>query len=225
VRRPALHALLLVAALAEILELEVVPSGWAHHVWDAAVVAIYAVAAGRIGPGRAAGWAVALLGGVPWTIDLLGLTWRAFDLESALWAAAHGALVVLLARRLFRVERVSASEILDAVSLYVITGIGFANVYGLLLHYDPGALAGPSLPAAGHVPYDLVLYYSFITQLTVGYGDLSPASPLSRVMSILQALFGIMFVAILISRFVALHSAEQFARRSDPGARRAGPEE
>jgi uncharacterized membrane protein len=49
-------------------------------------------------------------------------------------------------------------------------------------------------------------YFSFITLMTVGYGDMYPASPVARSMAIVEAMIGVIFVAVLISRLVGLHS-------------------
>lgn len=55
----------------------------------------------------------------------------------------------------------------------------------------------------------LVLCYSFTTQITVGYGDMAPAHPVTRTVSVVQAVFGVMYIAILISRFVSIHLSSQ----------------
>ncbi len=49
------------------------------------------------------------------------------------------------------------------------------------------------------------LYWSFITATTVGYGDIRPKAPLSRVLSVLIALTGIIFTGIIVA--LAIHAA------------------
>jgi len=49
-----------------------------------------------------------------------------------------------------------------------------------------------------------VFYYSFVTLGTVGYGDVTPASPLARSLSLIQAVAIIMYVATMIARFVSI---------------------
>ena len=43
------------------------------------------------------------------------------------------------------------------------------------------------------------LYFTMITGLTVGYGDITPASPVARVLSIIAALIGVVFVGIVVA--------------------------
>jgi hypothetical protein len=40
---------------------------------------------------------------------------------------------------------------------------------------------------------------------TLGYGDLVPAHPITRALATYQAIFGQMFIAVVVSRLVAMH--------------------
>ena len=62
------------------------------------------------------------------------------------------------------------------------------------------------------------LYFSFATLCTVGYGDILPVSGVARMLAILEAGVGVFYVAILISRLVALHSSESLIRSAEPAA-------
>lgn len=126
---------------------------------------------------------------------------------------SHIALSIVFARSIFTVEQVSSVEIIYAVVLYIVVGLAFANLCSIILWHFPGALTHASVPAGESPPYGLVLYYSFISQLTVGYGDMAPAHRLTRAVSIFQALFGVMYIAILISWFVSLLAASHLNRR------------
>lgn len=49
------------------------------------------------------------------------------------------------------------------------------------------------------------LYWAFITATTVGYGDISPLRPLSKVLAVLTAFTGIIFTGIVLA--LALNAA------------------
>ena len=51
------------------------------------------------------------------------------------------------------------------------------------------------------------LYWSFITATTVGYGDIRPLAKLSKVLSILIALTGMMFTGIIVA--LAIYAATE----------------
>ena len=50
------------------------------------------------------------------------------------------------------------------------------------------------------------LYFSLITLNTVGYGDISPVSRVARMLAAMEAMTGLLYVAVLISRLVAIHA-------------------
>jgi hypothetical protein len=50
-------------------------------------------------------------------------------------------------------------------------------------------------------------YFSFMTLCTVGYGDITPVSKSARMLAVLEAIVGLFYVAVLISRLVAVYSA------------------
>ena len=49
-----------------------------------------------------------------------------------------------------------------------------------------------------------LLYYSFVTLTTVGYGDITPVHPMARSLAMAEALVGQLYPAILIARLVSL---------------------
>ena len=58
-------------------------------------------------------------------------------------------------------------------------------------------------------------YFSFITLSTVGYGDITPVSRLARWLAAMEAMTGLLYVAVLIARLVALYSSP---KSDDPSA-------
>lgn len=51
------------------------------------------------------------------------------------------------------------------------------------------------------------IFYSYVTLTTVGYGDMVPITSQARSLSILEAVSGTMYVAVLIARLVGLNAA------------------
>jgi len=132
------------------------------------------------------------------------------------------ALPVLLARlaclalicaallgQIFRPGRISVHRVLGAVAVYVLLATAWGTAFQALTIHQPGALRG----AAGPATPDEAMWLSFITITTTGYGDVLPASSLARSLAAMEALVGVLFPAILISRLVSLVSG--FA--PDPG--------
>ena len=62
--------------------------------------------------------------------------------------------------------------------------------------------------ATGSLCFFDAYYFSFITLSTVGYGDITPLSHGARTLAMMEAMVGTLYMAVLISRLVALYSAQ-----------------
>ncbi len=51
------------------------------------------------------------------------------------------------------------------------------------------------------------LYFSFATLTTLGYGDISPDAPFVRIWAVMEAVTGVLYIAILVARLVSLYRA------------------
>jgi len=58
-------------------------------------------------------------------------------------------------------------------------------------------------------------YFSFITLSTVGYGDITPVSRIARWLAAMEAMTGLLYVAVLIARLVSLYSAPGSAEQRE----------
>lgn len=110
--------------------------------------------------------------------------------------------IVLLLDRVLTTEESTGDELYGAVSIYILIGFVWALAYGGLDLVRPGAIQGTHGPL---VPGDFI-YFSFITLMTVGYGDMAPVHPAARALAMLEAMVGIIFVAVLIGRLVGLNT-------------------
>ena len=59
------------------------------------------------------------------------------------------------------------------------------------------------------------IYWAFVTATTVGYGDIRPLKPLSRILSVLIALIGLTFTGILVA--LAIDAASRAFSDFNPG--------
>ncbi len=111
-------------------------------------------------------------------------------------------------------ERVTIDCILGSICVYIFLGMFFAFVFGLVALLLPGsfnyAMQGAS-PRA--ITLNDILYFSYSTLTTTGYGDITPARPFVRMLATLESIAGTLYIAIMISRLVGLHVAERSAAR------------
>lgn len=115
-------------------------------------------------------------------------------------------------RYLIFARKIDANTIYAAIVLYLMFGLAMALVYYAILIFFPGAFGGKITPdlsdqdAATAVLQEL-LYFSYVTQSTLGYGDISPTLPAARSIAIFQAILGQLYLAVVIARLVGIHIA------------------
>ncbi|HIG40933.1 MAG: ion channel [bacterium] len=115
-------------------------------------------------------------------------------------------------RYLLNARQVDAEIIYAAVCLYLLMGMTWALIYFGIILVNPEAISlkVDTYATDSHSVAILLkelVYFSYVTQTTLGYGDLTPTSGLARAIVITQALFGQIYIAVIIARLVGLQIA------------------
>jgi voltage-gated potassium channel len=101
---------------------------------------------------------------------------------------------------------VSGDAIFGTVCGYLLLGIVWSLLYSAVETASPGSFAVPAPGgadvAAARPDRGTLSYYSFITLATVGYGDVTPLTPLARTLAWIEAITGQFYLAILVAGFV-----------------------
>jgi hypothetical protein len=121
-----------------------------------------------------------------------------------------------LLRFVLRAPRVNIEVLCAAISNYLMLGLLWMFAYVLMARLLPEAFAFSAGTASGQImDGPTALYFSFVTLCTVGYGDIVPVSPVARMLAFAEAITGLFYTAIIISRLVALYSSESREREAD----------
>ncbi|HEY7041120.1 MAG TPA: ion channel [Methylomirabilota bacterium] len=139
--------------------------------------------------------------------------------SQALWGVSCVLATGVAVAVAFRRGRVNAERIFAVLSAYLLTGLVFGITYGLLNDVRPGSFRLPELETAR---FEHGVYISFVILTSLGFGDVVPVSPVARGLTILEAVIGQMYMAVLVARLVSLYSAEEFERYMDERRRRRG---
>lgn len=111
--------------------------------------------------------------------------------------------IFLIQKEVFSTQRVTADVLKGGIALYVLLGLAWAIFYTILHLFDASAFYGVK-PSQFQADF---LHFSFITLTTVGYGDIHPLATSSRIAATLEAIVGVMYPAVLISRLVSLYTS------------------
>lgn len=117
---------------------------------------------------------------------------------------ALSVLVVAIGlHRLFKARRVDEEVLIGAVTIYLMIGLLFTLWFSLMHTIDPQAFSLQH--PAGETLWTEFAYLSFTTLTTLGYGDITPQTPVARLATSLLAVIGVFYQAILVARLVSLY--------------------
>jgi hypothetical protein len=109
------------------------------------------------------------------------------------------AIARALLRDLRRERQVTIASLAGVLAIYLLAGMFFSFLYGVLGAVDADALFAE---VADSTREDQ-LYFSFVTLCTVGYGDLTPAGNLARAFSVAEMLTGQIYLVTVVSLIVS----------------------
>ena len=133
-------------------------------------------------------------------------------------AAVYGSFTAIMAFLLMAIvvtfrnvatdREISANRIVGAVAVYLLLGVLWAVAYTVVDLTWPGSFKGFDAGAGSEWNSEW-LYYSFVTMTTLGYGDISPVSPIAQLLAYLQAIFGQLYIAILVAGLVGAYISDK----------------
>jgi len=147
--------------------------------------------------------------------------WGPFHLDLFLGAIFYllfllGCIAAILIY-VFKSPRITLDTIFAAVVAYFFLSIIFAIIFTMLFAFNPNYfnLPAPTTLAQFHFLTNEMIYFSLITIVGVGYGDILPLLPFSRMLAAVEAVMGHFYMAVLIGWLVGMFISQ--ALRSAPG--------
>ena len=125
------------------------------------------------------------------------------SLQATAWLLIALVIIWTVARAVFGPGRITYHRIVGAILLYLTIGLVFVALYTLVGAHSPNAFTGLTVTAHVSLPSDLV-YFSFTTLTTLGYGDIMPVHPIARSLTNIEAILGQLYPATLLARLVSL---------------------
>jgi hypothetical protein len=126
-----------------------------------------------------------------------------FNWSLLLYVAVYALVIALLLRYVYGPEVMDADRLWGAAAMYLMIGILWCFVYALL---DLGG--GETFLVRGEsqrLELSELLYFSFSTLTTIGFGDIVPVTRFGHVVAIVEGIIGTLFLAILIAKLVGVY--------------------
>ena len=127
-------------------------------------------------------------------------------LVAAAWFVIVCTLAIVVARTVFAQGRVSFHRIVGAVLLYLLIALAFVSLFMLVGLQIPNAFSGLVFEDNEKLASNLI-YFSFVTLTSTGYGDIYPVHPIARSLCNLETIIGQLYPATLLARLVSLEIA------------------
>ena len=115
---------------------------------------------------------------------------------------------------LFSRGPIDRNRLLGAVSIYLLLGLIWALIYVGIVEIHPGAFNG-DVTGSWVESIPEFVYFSFVSLTTLGYGDISPATPITRFVVYLEAIIGQLYLAIMVAGLVGISISDRITNRSE----------
>jgi len=119
------------------------------------------------------------------------------------WFIIVSTLGFVVAQKVFGSGQVSFHRIVGAILLYLLIGLAFVSLFTLVGLVEPNAFNGLVLEDNQKMASS-VIYFSFVTLTSTGYGDIYPVNPIARSLCNLETIIGQLYPATLLARLVTL---------------------
>ena len=129
---------------------------------------------------------------------------------TVLCSMVYGAVVWV--KTILKSRQAGFEEVIGACNLYIWIASIFACFYTLISKVDPNAFRiqdvfsksdGVGFSAI-RKNFDDLYYFSFVTQTTLGYGDIVPVAHIARALAVSQAIIGQFYVAVVLTYILNL---------------------
>jgi hypothetical protein len=136
-------------------------------------------------------------------------------------------MAVRIVMSVFRKHVASIHSIFGVISAYLLLGLAWALLYWGLGNIDARSLLGDTLRAAGSqagssdevIQFSKCIYFSFVTMSTLGYGDITPATPVAQTLTWMQSVVGQFYMAVLVALLVSEIPRRHGGPEGTPGSR------
>lgn len=130
---------------------------------------------------------------------------QAVTASLAMWSAIALVAAAGAIRFAMRAKSVDREHLYAALDAYVLFGLFLGVLYWAIDRALPQSLAVIHLPSDHSLTLSEAVYFSFVTLVTLGYGDIVPRGEAARGIAVVEAVAGQLYLAVMIAYLVSLH--------------------
>jgi len=139
-------------------------------------------------------------------------------------------VIWVMLRSIFDSRQVTFNSVCASLCVYLLLGLVWALFYSVSAALEPASFKytvdptqEPLLLRVFRGDSPAVLYFSFVTLTTLGYGDIVPTTPISRMLASIEAIVGQLYLAVLVARLVGMHIVHSMEQeKAEPAKPEAG---
>ena len=104
-------------------------------------------------------------------------------------------------------DEVGSETLYAALSTYLIAGVFFGELFWSIEQIAPGSYGAPDA-----ISEFSMVYFSFVTLASLGYGDILPKTDLARGLAMFEVIGGQLFLAVMVARLISVFVDTKSAR-------------
>lgn len=140
------------------------------------------------------------------TLEWIGSTVAPILVVQIIYALFFSSAALLILQRILQASRVTMDTVRGGVCVYLLLGYFWALLYSIVYTLDENSFSSELVTETSYLN---VLYFSFVTLTTLGFGDIVPVTEVASVLTVLEALVGQIYPAIFIALLVSGYLAHQ----------------
>lgn len=121
------------------------------------------------------------------------------------WLAFFVAAAAFAARQVLLSGRVNSNTLVGSMAIYLLLGLIWATLYLIVLEFVPSAFNGIEYRHWAE-NFSTAIYFSYVTLTSLGYGDITPASEISRTLAVCESICGTFYLALVVASLIGARS-------------------
>jgi hypothetical protein len=109
-------------------------------------------------------------------------------------------------------KKITRDLIVGAAVVYLFMALMWTFIFVVVETLHPGSF---NLPEGLDIEAtSQFVYYSFVTLTTLGYGDITPITPMARSLCVLEAVIGQLYLVVQVAWLVGVHVSQSMLKRA-----------